>query len=725
MTDFIKQLGLGIILDFTNRGERNIASTRQNIQGLKSDTEKLTKSFGGQIDQLGGQMTNLGGLIKSAFAAAGGAVALKPLKDIIIQALESQRQMRDLTTTLIAQDTPLMIISEKVEKAQKRIWAVNREVPGMLDQMESASGRLFAALGEKTALEAFDPIAKLAFIANRNRDFAGTMDVVTNALYKFRPSIPGKNDIEKINNIGDAFAKMKKYRLDIGETGDILIRASKDASLFGLSFYEMLSLIAPAARQSSMPRMAASAVANTLETLAQYPEAVKEFKKKKKQGPMTMADMLGLSEEEDNGIPAKSRWLLNLKVTTPQGTLLPFLNILKQVEKGSGASKELIAKIDALLKEGKISPEDALTKGFGIDVTTASLMQRLLGQGIGLLLGRSGEIEQIQSEISRSAGLVQRTFETEMEEAASQVDLLKGQFSSLKDQLGEKFMPAIDAVVTELNKAAKSFGGWMEENPKSATAVAWGGGTLSTAVAAYGGYKGFKYAKEFLSKGKKPAEVVVERSVKAASTLASEAAKKAGVTFSYAEKAATEITKQSAKESIFGSSAARTTMSLAGKAASRVVGGVVGALIWPEPVGPATLSEWGLAGGANLPPDQPTQGLPRMTGVPPWQLSFAPHRAFVGTALSRVSSEEENGVIAKLDSIDRTLMEMKDGRSASGGIVTDTVSGGTLPGKTQVMQSFSGDFYIVVPQGASPEDTLQMFEKYTRDQADRSATGKF
>jgi len=502
--DMIRELGLGFLLKFTDQTSREVASARGHIQGLRTDTEGLTKSFGTQVTQLGTHAGNLAGLVKAGFAAFGGAAALMPVKAIIKEALESERQLRDLMTVTMAQGFPGEVATEKVSEAQRRIHEVNRQVPGMLDKMESAAGDMRGAF-KGVYLDAFEPIAKLAFIGTQTGDFAQAMQVAATSLYQFRNSLPGKTDEEKIWAIADAFAKAKSYKLDIGETGDILVRAAKNASIYGADFYDMLSAIAPIARQTAMPRMAAAAVQQTYEALAAYPDLVKEMKKQpaKKGQAITWGDILGLNPQETEAIPAKSKWLLNLKVTTPAGMLKPLADIVDQVTAGLRVSQQQQADYIQMLKEGQ-TPEEAAKKGLGIDVTTAGLIMKLLGPSFGMYLGHADEMRQARAEFVASAGLTQSIFKTEVEQAAAQATLLGGQFSGLKDQIGDELTPALNFFLKALNDAAGGLGRWMEKNPKGATAASWiGTGAMigtATAGSIYGVKKGSKAIKGLLGR---------------------------------------------------------------------------------------------------------------------------------------------------------------------------------------------------------------------------------
>ncbi|MCK9568836.1 hypothetical protein M0R72_07845 [Candidatus Pacearchaeota archaeon] len=452
--------------------------------------ETTTRSFGGQVGQIGTQAAQMGNLIKAGFAAFGGAAALMPVRAVLKEALDSQRQMRDLTTVIMAQGAPGLIATERVAEAQKRIHEVNRQVPGMLDKMEAAAGEMRAAFGDMY-LDAFDPIAKLAFVGTQTQDFAAVMSTSAGALYKFRNSLPGKTDLEKLTAVTDAFAKAKAYKLDIAETGNILLRASTAAAVYGADFYDMLSAVAPVVRQTSMPRMAANAVAQTYEALATYSDQVNELKKRpaKKGQAITYGDIVGLNPAEEDKIPKKDRWLLDLKVTNAQGMFLPLADIVDQVTAGAKITKKQTADVDRRVKAGEISGEQAATQGYGMNVETAKWVLKLLGPAFGMYLGHADEMRQAKADFMNSAGLTQSIFATEIEEAAAQADLLKGQFSGLKDQIGDHLTPALGEFLKAINAAATGLGQWMERNPKGASAATWlGTAALGTAVVGSGLY---------------------------------------------------------------------------------------------------------------------------------------------------------------------------------------------------------------------------------------------
>jgi len=497
----MKELGLGFVLKFTDQTSAEVARVRQHVVGLRSDLEGTTRSFGGNVSQIGAQAANMGNLIKAGFAAFGGAAALMPVRAVVKEALESQRQMRDLTTVMMAQGAPGLVATERVAEAQKRIHEVNRQVPGMLDKMESAAGEMRAAFGDMY-LDAFGPIAKLAFVGTQAQDFAAVMNTAAGALYKFRNTLPGKTDLEKLTAVTDAFAKAKAYKLDVAETGNILLRASAAAAVYGADFYDMLAAVAPVVRQTSMPRMAANAVAQTYEALATYSDQVKELKKQpaKKGQAITWGDVLGSnqSESELDKIPKKDRWLLDLKVTNAQGMFLPLADIVDQVTAGAKITKKQAADVDRRVKAGEISGEQAATQGFGIDVETAKWIMKLLGPAFGMYLGHADEMRQARSEFVNSAGLTQSIFEQEVKEAAAQADLLKGQFEGLKDQIGDNLTPALGEFLKAINAAATGLGQWMENNPKTGAAATWIGTGLATAGAGYGVYRGVKYGKGVL-----------------------------------------------------------------------------------------------------------------------------------------------------------------------------------------------------------------------------------
>jgi hypothetical protein len=484
--DLMKELGLGFVLKFTDQTSAEVARARQHVVGLRSDLENTTRSFGGQVGQIGTQAANMGKLLQAAFVGFAGAAPIIAINKFKNAALESERQMMDLTTVIMSQGVKGHDeIVKQVDEAQKAIWATAREVPGVLDELEKNIGNMRARLGKDLYLDAVNPISKLSYIDNQGKQFQATYELVAGSLFKFRSSLPGKTDLDKVNAIGDAMAVMRGYGLDIESVGQTILRASKDAALYNNSYYEILALMISVAKQSSQPRMAGQAIQQLFDSLAQYPETVKELKKKgmKKGQAYSLGDALGITKEEE-AIHPEARWLLNMKVTDASGAMLPIIQTYKQIEKGLKLSKKSSDEVAAQIKAGTLTPEEALTKGYNIPVYTASLMQQLFGAPIGMIIGHVDEMIEQETKLSGERGLVNNIFAEQMEKAAAQTDKLSANFKVLTDQIGDQLTPALNTLLKTINPWLETLGKTMEEHPTATKAVVGTTAVVGTAVGA-------------------------------------------------------------------------------------------------------------------------------------------------------------------------------------------------------------------------------------------------
>lgn len=477
MTDFIRQLGLGFLLEFTDKTSAEVGKARAQIKGMKGDVEGLTESYATQISAMEKKVENSKRLVGTSLkVGAAGAAIMVPMALAFRESAHDQSLWaRELGMTFIAQ-------GQGLQQAQAGIAAVDEQVARLgttivaldMDDLQKSYAMLYKRLGADIAMPALEKVGKLGETTGESAQIAANAIVVLKQ--SFGASMPGLTDLEKVTKIADYLANMKATSgLGLEDISDGMRLVMKNAGLMNMTLEKTASFVIPLLQMGMPGRMAGSSVNMFLQSIVGYQDKVKELTKKKGQA-ITWGDILGLNPAAEE-IPVDSRALLKIKVADVKGRMRDPLAILREAEKAVGFTEARRLKLDQLIKSGDLSLDDAMAQ-VGVSLSQQKYLQQLFGESVGLLLGKSGIIDSLEK-AGIKTGTLDKQFELIGTTADHSLRLAKNGVIELAKEMGNNLLPIVTDGLKAFNSVAKAAGDFAKEHPafmKTATVGVAGAG---------------------------------------------------------------------------------------------------------------------------------------------------------------------------------------------------------------------------------------------------------
>ena len=488
MADLIKQLGLGFVLEFTDKTSAEVARARTQITGMKGDVEKLTQSYSTQISEMEKKVANSRQLVATSLKiGAAGAAIMIPMTLAYREAAHDQTLWaRELGMTMLAQ-------GQGLQQTQLGIAAVDEQVAKLgttmiaidMDDLQKSYAILYKRLGENIAMPALEKVGKLAETTGETAQAAA--DAIVVLKQSFGASMPGLSDIEKVTKISDYLANIRATTgLPLEDIAGGMRMVMKNAGLMNLTLEKTAALTIPLLQMGMPGRMAGSAVNMFLQSIVGYQDKVKELTKSnaKKGQALTWGDVLGLNAGAEE-IPADSRELLKIKVADAKGRMLDPIAILKEAEKAVGFTEARREKLNQLIKSGDLSLDDAMA-AVGVSLSQQKYLQLLFGETVGLLLGKSGIIDSLEKAGTKT-GTLDKQFELIGTTAEHSLKLAKNGIIELAKEMGNNLLPVVTDGLEGFNSVLKVAGEFAKEHPatmKTATLGVAGAGAGAVVGAA-------------------------------------------------------------------------------------------------------------------------------------------------------------------------------------------------------------------------------------------------
>ena len=363
---------------------------------LKSDLAAAEKMTEARLQKFGQRARAAG-----AIAAGVGAALTVPLALSVKTFAQFEQSMANVRAVSGATTTEFQALTDVArEMGATTVFTAN----------EAAQALSFMAMA---GIEANDSIkalpAVLGVAAAGNLELAESADIITNIMSGFGIAAEGVGRATDVLVTGFTSANTNLLQL-----GEAFTYAGPVAKAAGLQFEETaaaLALMGSAGIQGSLAGTSLrGAISRLLNPTGQAQEAMRR---------------------------------LGLTVLDSQGNLLPFLDIMKQLETVG------------------LSASDAMTI-FGLRAGPAMLA--LLTQG-------SGALQQLILDMEQSAGITQRIADQQLDTFQGQMTRLSSAVDAFAITIGSTLVPMLRSIVEFVTPVVQGFTMWAENNKGLATAI--------------------------------------------------------------------------------------------------------------------------------------------------------------------------------------------------------------------------------------------------------------
>lgn len=736
--DLIKTLGLGFILEFTDKTSKEAKIAGKEIDKLAGSVEKLGPEFVKQVDIIEKQMERNSKLVRTGFKMmAGGAAVLTPMALAARVAMQDQHTWtRRVTQAIAQQNMTRSEASDLMRREQAVVDSLGNSLLGMpMDELDDAYIRLTGLLqNSDLAMQSFEQIMKMAAVTQTNG--AAAVEAYNAAYRIFKGTMGDLSEEEKTLRITNALAfASQKYGAGVADIAEGLKFLTEEAGLMNPELETVLAMMTPLLAMGKPGRMASSSVAGVMTNMLAFEKKVLETRKALGKPVLSLSDFQQ-REEMRKGITPELSKLMNVKISDNLGGLRDFPDILADIERAMGISADQIAKVDEMVKSGQISEEQRMSQlGFSADAQRA--MIESFGIQIGNFIGKSDAIRRMEAEF-RDTGYITEAFGGVTDDATFQVQILKNQFMNLAEDIGTNLLPTIKEFSREIRPWLEDLTEFAKNNPNfvknallgaGATGLALEGGGMALAAGgatanAYLGYKTWRMMREMRTEAAKSAAGAVDDAAAAA-------AKQAAVQIDDAAKQVTKSVASSVEDAFFNEFSAikETSKNVLGEVPSVIDDATIAVVREAERGAARSIAGMLVKGGVGaakgflgvgLGSLIPT-GFESQAGAP--TLSEMGYHSKSSIAWNKVATGmfdpmEDMRLATTMDPTERMLEGMKALVQVFNGDGAGSRSG-ARDASGDVQQSF-GNIYIVTPQGSNPNDFVAAFDRYISDKADRA-----
>ena len=740
--DLIKQLGLGFLLEFTDKTSREAKAAGKEIKGLADQVKTLGPEFIKQVDTIEKQMERNRKLVVTGFKMmAGGAAILTPLALAGRAAMQDQHTWTGRVTQAIAQQNiTRKEAADLMRREQSVVDSLGNSILGMpMDELDQAFIRLSALLqNSDLAMQSFDQIMKMAAVTNTNA--TGAVESFNSAYQVFKGNMGDISEQEKVLRITNALAfASQKYGAEVTGIAEGLKFLTEEAGLMNPDLETMLAMMTPLLAMGKPGRMASSAVGSVMTNMLVFDKKVSDTRKALGKPVLSLSDFQQRKDLRESITPELSK-LMKVQITDQSGQMRDFPAILADIDRAMGISKEQIAKVDELVAAGKISDEQRMSQ-LGFSANTQRALIESFGVQIGNFIGKSDAIRRMESEFSNT-GYITEAFGAVTDDATFQVQILKNQFMNLAEDIGYNLLPTIKEFSKEIRPWLEDLTEFAKNNPNfvkntllgaGATGLALEGGGMALAAGGaaantYLGYKTWRMMREMKLEAAKAASGAVDDAATAA-------AKQAAAQIDDAAKQVTKTVASSVDDAFFSEFATAKDVSrnILGEAVPLIDDAAVAAVREVEKGAARTIASMLVKGGAGTLKGFLGLGLGTLIPTGFESKTYAPTLSDIGgrsqnnIAWNRLATGmfdpmQDHRIATMMDPSARMAESMKALVQVMFGEDSPMRAAATAQG-APVQQSF-GNIYIVTPQGSNPVDYVKAFDEYIADKADRAAGAK-
>lgn len=647
--DLIRQLGLGFVLEFTDKTSKEVARAAKEIHNLKGEVSGLSTDFKKQVDAVEQQMERNRKLVSGGMKmmAAGAALLTPPIfaaraamreQDIWINRVTQAIYQQNLARTAAVKEM------EREKSAVERLTTTAIPLPG--DQVDLAWIRLQGLLNDSTsATESFENIMRMAVVTQT--DAAAAVEAFNTVWGIAKDAMADLGPAERSLRITEMLTRAnRQFGAGVVEIADALRFVSDEAKLANPRLEELFALMTPLVSRGMPGRMAGSAVGGLLANVLRFDQQVDELRKKLGKPVLTLADFQAKQELQLSVTP-ELRKLMGIGFTDRTGGMRSPLEILSDLDTALGLTPERVRAVDEMIKAGQLTEADRM-KALGLTMAQQQALVAAFGEKIGNFIGQSQSLRSMEQRFGET-GLLAEAFGASLDTASARMRLATNNIDELIEELGVTLVPAI----TEFGKAVAPIIGYVtrfvQEHPTiakvgmagtfGAGAVALGAGTLLTAGgAAANTYLGFRMwqmqrdlAKQAGSAAASAADDAAMATVKSAGGAVDDAIKSVAKTTAAAADDAFFAEWAPAMENAMTASvreaekgAARTIASMLGRGAVGTAKGFLG-------IAGASLIPTGFEASAQGPTF--SQVGMEVFGIPRTRAAIRPQLAQIGTAI--------------------------------------------------------------------------------------------
>ncbi len=740
--DLIKQMGLGFVLEFTDKTSKEARAAAKELRNLKGEVQDLTKDYVKQAEMIEKQAARSRQMmVQGASVMAGGAALLAPAFVAGRKAMQDEHMWTGRVTQAMAQQNLSRLEAVRIMAKEKDFVdsLANSEIGLPSDQMDAAFIKLQGLMNNSEAAAAsYQNIMRMAAVTTT--DAVQSVEAYNIAYKMFKDSMGNISEQEKSLRITNALAfASRKYSFDVSSMTGALRQFTEEAGIMNPSMEQTFALMTPLLAMGKLDRMVGSGVAGVMVNMLNFDKKVKDMRKELGKPELSLTDFLAKDELRKSISPQMSK-LMNIRMTGPGGEMRGFTEVLSDIESTMGITKEAMAKVDEQIAAGKI-PENQRMAALGLTGDAQRALIDSFGIQIGNFIGKSEAIKRMEVEF-RDTGYITEAFGATAEDADFQLQILKNQFGNLAEDIGTNLLPVVKDLSKEIRPWLQDLTDFAKNNPnfvKTALvsggivggAAELGGGAMvlgGAAMNTYLGYKSWRLMREMKAASQAAATVADDAAVagaKAAASQVDDAVKQivkstataADDAFFSEFTAAKELPKNILGKALIEDAAtavARETQ----RGAARELAGMMGKGIFGAAKGFVPLA------AASIIPTPFDSKLGYSADVERALMSGAIRHGdiranLIETGMFNPVSDQRLGTT--LDHNQR----MRESMDALARVYFDTSLGSKANDAAPAVQQNFGNIYIVTPAGSNPQDYVDAFDRYVKDKADRSPEAQF
>jgi TP901 family phage tail tape measure protein len=428
------------------------------------------------------------GLQGSLMMGAGGAAMLMPYKMISSAAMESEDNLAKVKTLLVT-TMDFTEAGQSLELLRDRIFEIGHDSRIPLGDLEKASYDLISAdLSLAEAMGALKPTADLAVAGQGSmQESVETMTTLLNTYGKRWGDT--LTPMEKATKIGNTLAgTVAAFKTTLPALSGALTYVGGSANALGVDLSELTSIIGAAQTAGLQETLAGTSLS------AFYRQATKLVMENGEEYDGAAISVGEYIDALDRGATVQAKAsLAGLKLVDSTGKLLPFYEILGQLEKRFGITTE---KMDELAKKG-VKGADALAQ-MGVPAKYLGLLQKR-GEGFGaegsrvitVLLGQSEALKK-RIQLIKESNNLDRMLAAQQESLASRLQMTKNRMKEFQITVGDANLARQKGALEWFDDMLEDMTGFAEAHPglvrttSDITLVAGGLAGLGVAIRAIG-----------------------------------------------------------------------------------------------------------------------------------------------------------------------------------------------------------------------------------------------
>lgn len=737
--DIIKQMGLGFVLEFTDKTSKEARTAAKEIHNLKSEVQDLTKDFVKQAETIEKQQARSRQMmVQGASIMAGGAALLAPIYVAGRKGMQDEHTWIGRVTQAMAQQNLSRQDAVRMMAREKEFVddLANSRMGIPADKLDEAFIRQQGLMNNSAAaFAAYEQVMQMAVVTNT--DAVASVEAYNTAWQIFKASMGQMTEQEKALKITNALSlASRRYGAGVTDIAEGLKFMTEEAGIMNPRLETMLAMMTPLLAMGKPGRMASSAVSAVMTNMLNFDQKAKDLRRDLAKQPATLAEFQRQQEVRAGITPELSR-LMKVQMTGPNGQMRGFADIVADIESAMGVTREAVAAIDARVKAGTL-PEEQRMAALGFSADAQRALVNSFGIQIGNFIGKSEAIKRMEGEFGNTAYLTE-SFGAATDDATFQLQILRNQFSNLAEDLGTNLLPLIKDFAKEVRPWIADLTEFAKNNPGFVKTALVGGGIAGgvaelgggamvlggAAMNTYLGYKSWRLMREIKAASSGVGSVADDAAISAAKAAASQAdevakeivkqtASSVDDAFFNEFTTAKELSRNVLGEAVpFIDDAATVVARETQRSAARQIAGMFGKGAFGAAKGFLPL-----AAAAIIPTPFDTE------------LGYSPdvERALRSGAIRHgdiAANLVETGMFNPLGSQRMgTVMQRSPEEMMAGMMALMKVYGEVIPAQSdqvpRVQQSF-GNIYIIPPAGSDPMSYVKAFDEYTQERADRSA----